>query len=162
VPPLISDFLSWLENTSWAAEIRQSLWLYPALEIVHILGIVILVGAALMFDLRLLGFSKSLPVSGLARHLLPWSQRALLLIIPSGILLFMTNAVTLGADPTFWLKITLLLIAALNVLIFHQIIFKPPTDRKSHGELPFSARISACVSIAVWIAIIACGRLLAY
>ncbi len=159
---MISDFLSWLENTSWAAGIRQSLWLYPALEIVHILGIVILVGAALMFDLRLLGFSKSLPVPGLARHLLPWSQRALLLIIPSGILLFMTNAVTLGADPTFWLKISLLVIAALNVLVFHRIIFKPHIERKSHGELPFSARICACVSIVIWIAIIACGRLLAY
>lgn len=157
----MSNCLNWLENTSWAIGIRQSLWLYPALEIVHITGITILVGAAFMFDVRLLGFSKNLPVSGLSRHLLPWSRRGLLLIIPSGILLFITNAKTLGTDPTFWLKMILLVVAALNVLVFHRFIFKPHTDG-TQRQFPFSAKISALVSITVWIAIIACGRLLAY
>jgi hypothetical protein len=161
VPLFISDLLSWLENTALAATIRQSLWLYPALEIVHITGIVILVGAAFMFDLRLLGFSKSLSIFGLSRHLLPWSRKALLLVIPSGILLFMTNSKTLGIDPTFWLKMTLLIIAALNVLVFHKLLFKPKSDVQNQ-ELPFSTKISALVSITVWVAIIACGRLLAY
>ncbi|MFA6084614.1 DUF6644 family protein [Mucilaginibacter sp.] len=158
----MSQFLDWLENTSWADGIRQSIWLYPALEIVHITGIVVVVGAAFMFDLRLLGFSKSLQLSGLSRHLLRWSARGLLLVIPSGMLLFITNAKALGADPTFWLKMILLVIAALNVLVFHELIFKQHVNRKIQGELPFVARISAFVSIVVWIAIIACGRLLAY
>jgi len=161
VPLFISDLLSWLENTALAAAIRQSLWLYPALEIVHITGIVILVGAAFMFDLRLLGFSKNLSIFGLSRHLLPWSRKALLLVIPSGILLFMTNSKTLGIDPTFWLKMTLLIIAALNVLVFHKLLFKPKSDFQTQ-ELPFSTKISALVSITLWVAIIACGRLLAY
>ncbi|MDB5012531.1 MAG: hypothetical protein JWQ25_733 [Daejeonella sp.] len=158
----ILQFLIWVENTSWAVGIRQSLWLYPALEIVHLTGIVILVGAAFMFDLRLLGFSKSLPTAGLANHLLPWSRSGLLLIIPSGILLFTTNAKTLGFDPTFWLKMILLAVAVLNVLVFHRFILKPHFEHSKMKELPFSARISACISIMVWIAIIACGRLLAY
>lgn len=55
---MISTTLQWLEDTSWAVAIRQSIWLYPALEILHITGIVLLVGPAFMFDLRLLGFSK--------------------------------------------------------------------------------------------------------
>lgn len=142
-----------------AAGIRQSLWLYPALEIVHIVGIVLLVGAAFMFDLRLLGISKDLPVSGLSRHLLPWSRRGLWLIIPSGILLFSTNAKSLIIDPTFGLKMGLLVLAAVNVLIFHRFIFP---EHGNHNELPASAKISAFVSILVWISIIACGRLLAY
>ena len=158
----MSQFLDWLENTSWAGGIRQSIWLYPALEIVHITGIVIVVGAAFMFDLRLLGFSKNLQLSGLSRHLLRWSARGLLLVIPSGILLFITNAKALDADPTFWFKMILLVIAALNVLVFHEFIFKRHVNLKIQGELPFAARISAFVSIVVWIAIIACGRLLAY
>lgn len=161
MPSFISDLLSYLENTALAVAIRQSLWLYPALEIVHITGIVILVGAAFMFDLRLLGFSKSLSVFGLSHHLLPWSRRALLLVIPSGILLFMTNSKTLGIDPTFWLKMTLLIIAAINVLIFHKFLLKPDLNNQTQ-KLPFSTKISALVSISVWIAIIACGRLLAY
>lgn len=157
---IFPEYLDWLEKTSWAADIRQSLWLYPALEIVHILGIVMLVGPAFMFDLRLLGFSRSLPVAGLSTHLLPWSRRGLLLIIPSGVLLFITNAKTLGNDPVFWLKMGLLLVAGLNVFIFHNFILRLNTH--IGGELRFSAKISACVSIIVWISVIACGRLLAY
>ncbi|WAC13570.1 DUF6644 family protein [Dyadobacter pollutisoli] len=159
---MVLENLEWLEKSSWAVGIRQSLWLYPALEIVHIIGIVMLVGAAFLFDLRLLGYSKNLPVTGLARHLLPWSQRGLILIIPSGILLFITNAKALGTDFTFWLKMTLLAVAALNVFIFHQFIYKKQGNTQTAQELPVSSKLSAFVSIIVWIAIIACGRLLAY
>lgn len=142
--------------------IRQSLWLYPALEIVHILGIVMLVGAAFLFDLRLLGFSRSLPVTALSKHLLPWSQRGLILIIPSGILLFITNAQALGVDPVFGVKVGLILFAALNVFVFHRFVYEPFKLRGGVGELPRSARVCGVVSIAVWVAVVACGRLLAY
>jgi hypothetical protein len=160
VPTQISDLLDWLENTDLADTIRQSLWLYPALEITHIIGITIVVGAALMFDLRLLGSSKDLPIPALSRHLLPWSRRGLWLIIPSGFLLFMTNATALGNDTVFWLKMILLIIAALNVLIFHKLIFK--REYFTDHPIPFTAKISALVSVIIWISIIACGRLLAY
>jgi len=156
----VLEFLDWLEKTSWAVGIRQSLWLYPALEIVHILGIVMLVGPAFMFDLRLLGFSRNIPFADLADHLLPWSRRALILIIPSGALLFITNANALGIDPTFWTKMALIGVAAVNVFIFHRFIFK--SHLKPNANLPAGARISACISIAVWVAVIACGRLLSY
>ncbi|WP_276345490.1 DUF6644 family protein [Daejeonella sp. JGW-45] len=156
----VARVADWLENTSWAAGIRQSLWLYPALEIVHIVGIVMLVGAAFMFDLRLLGFSRNLPLWGMSRHLLPWSRRGLWLIIPSGILLFMTNAKSLSTDPTFWLKIVLIIVAAVNVFIFHRFVFK--TDSGGQTELSPVSKVLAVVSIVVWIGVIACGRLLAY
>lgn len=155
-------WLEWLENTSIALSIRQSLWLYPTLEIVHILGIVLLVGAAFMFDLRLLGFSKELSVGGLSRHLLPWSQKGLYLIFPSGILLFMTNAKSLAINPIFWLKMGLLVIAGINVLIFHRFIFNKIIRLEKSHLLPNDAKIAAGISILVWIAIIACGRWLAY
>ncbi|TLU96929.1 hypothetical protein FEM55_03015 [Dyadobacter sediminis] len=154
--------LRWLERSSWAVHIRQSLWLYPALEIVHITGIALLVGAAFLFDLRLLGFSKNLPVRDLANHLLPWSRKGLWLIVPSGILLFITNAETLGKDPTFWLKMLLLAVAGLNALVFHQIVYPPKFRLQPEKQLPLSAKVSASISIMVWIAVIACGRLLAY
>lgn len=155
-------WLEWLEKSAWAVGIRQSLWLYPALEIVHILGIVVLVGAAFLFDLRLLGFARDLSVRGLSKHLLPWSQRGLLLIVPSGILLFLTNAQALGTDPVFWTKIALIAIAALNVFVFHRFVYKPFKRDDTVEELPPAARICAGVSILVWVAVVACGRLLAY
>ena len=163
MPFSVSYLLNWLEGSYVADQIRQSLWLYPALEIIHITGITVLVGAAFMFDLRLLGHSKSLSVSGLSRHLLPWSRRGLWLIVPSGILLFSTNAKALGDDVTFWLKMALLLAAGFNVLIFHRFIYpKFQDDSSGKGRIPRAAKISALVSILLWIAIISCGRLLAY
>lgn len=156
------DFLSWLENSSWASLIRQSLWMYPALEIIHIIGIVLLVGGALLFDFRLLGSSKNLPLSDISGHLLPWSRRGLILVIPSGLFLFITNAETLGVDPTFWLKMIMLIVGGLNALIFHKLVYKRQTDSKVSSGNSRYFKISALISIAVWITVITCGRLLAY
>jgi hypothetical protein len=160
----LSYSLNWLETSPLADLIRQSLWLYPALEIVHITGITVLVGAAFMFDLRLLGFSNALSVFGLSNHLLPWSRRGLWLIIPSGILLFMTNAKALVYDPTFQLKMLLLIVAGTNALIFQRFIYRLTNFDNIYngGQVPFPAKLSALISIFVWIAVIACGRLLAY
>lgn len=153
---------AYLENTSLAAAIRDSTWAYPILEIIHITGITLLVGAAFMFDLRLLGFSKDLPVMGLARHLLPWSRRGLALVIPSGLLLFITNAVALVDNPVFWLKMSLLAAAGLNALLFARKAASVRTGGQEQHTAPAGARIIAVLSMLLWIAVIACGRLLAY
>jgi hypothetical protein len=155
----IMGLLQWLENSSWASAIRQSQWLYPILEIVHITGIVLLTGAAILFDLRLLGFSKTVPITLLAHHLLSWSKRGLILVVPSGLLLFITNAKALGIDPVFWLKMSLIVLAGINALIFHKISF-----RKHDGSNESSAfmKLAGLLSIILWISVITCGRLLAY
>lgn len=152
---IMADWLQLLEHTSCAEAIRQSTWLYPCLEIVHITGIVLLVGPAFIFDLRLLGFSKHLPVDGLRHFLLSWSVRGLLLVIPSGILLFITNASTLGYDPVFWTKMILLILAACNAFVFRSL-------RNGGAASPAAVKVIAVLSLLLWIAIIACGRLLAY
>lgn len=151
-----------MENTSWATAIRQSLWLYPIIEIVHISGIVLLAGAAFMFDLRLLGCAKNLPVTRLASYLLPWSRKGLLFVVPSGILLFITNATTLGIDPTFQTKITLLILAGANAFFFHRFTFRSATSWNVRSSTPPAAKTAAILSIILWLSVIACGRLLAY
>ena len=138
---------------------RDGVWLYPVVEIVHIVGFTVLVGAVAMFDLRLLGFGRALPVQVLARHLLPWSWAALLLIVPSGLLMF-------GAQPelldnqVFLLKLALIGAAGGNALAFHT----GPWRTVAHwpARLPARARWHAALSLLLWIAVIACGRLLAY
>jgi hypothetical protein len=78
----------WLESTALATAMRHWLWLYPIVEIVHIAGFVVLVGGAAMFDLRLLGVSRRFPVTGMARHLLPWARASLVLVVPTGLMMF--------------------------------------------------------------------------
>jgi hypothetical protein len=160
---MLYTILEWLEATSLAVLIRRSAWFYPVLEIIHITGIVLLVGAAIMFDLRLLGFSRSISVSLLSRHVLPWSRKGLFyLVIPSGLLLFISNASTTGINPLFWLKMLLLLLALLNAIIFHKITFRTVKEWESGTVSDARAKAAAVFSITLWLSVIACGRLLAY
>jgi hypothetical protein len=87
-PPTGPAWLVWLEATGLAVAMRQWLWLYPIVEILHIISLAVFVGAAALFDLRLLGVSRTLPVTALASHLLPWARASLLLIVPSGLMMF--------------------------------------------------------------------------
>ena len=155
-------WLAWLEATRLAAAMRESLWLYPIVEIVHIVGFVVLVGAAVMFDLRLLGVSPALPASLMARHHLPWARAALLLVVPSGFLMFAAHATEFAANPAFRVKLILLALAGLNALAFHRGAFRSVAGWESHHAVPGSARAAAVVSLVLWIGVIAAGRLLAY
>ena len=100
--PQGAAWLVWLESSAVAVAMRQWLWLYPAVEVLHIAGIAALVGGAVMFDLRLLGVSRGLPVAALAAHLLTWSRVGLGLMAVSGALMFTATGVTTlivtGAD----------------------------------------------------------------
>jgi hypothetical protein len=115
-----------------------------------------------MFDLRLLGISRDLSVRGLARHLLPWSLAALLIIVPSGLLMFSAHAAEFIDNPAFLLKMTLLLLAATNAAAFHVGPFRSVASWDREFTAPHSARLHAGASLALGCGIIACGRLLAY
>lgn len=142
----------WIEASSLAAAIRQSTWLYPFIEIIHIVGIVLVAGGAMLFDIQLLSANRKRVTE--SRYLLLWSKRGLILAIPSGLLLFATNALALSNDPVFGLKLLLLLLAALNAWIFHVRVYLPAKWS--------AARVHAIASIILWVSIISCGRLLAY
>ncbi|WP_273029492.1 hypothetical protein [Massilia timonae] len=133
--------------------------MYPIVEIVHIVGFTVLVGAAAMFDLRLLGFGRALPVQALARHLLPWSWFGLLLIVPSGLWMFSTQPELL-ANGVFLLKLALIVAAGVNALVFHAGPWRGAAGWPAGA--PAWARLHAALSLLLWIAVIACGRLLAY
>jgi hypothetical protein len=154
--------LRWLESTPIAAAVRESPWLYPAIETAHIIGFVILVGAAAMFDLRLLGFSRRLPVDETARHVLPWSRASLLAVVPSGFLLFMSDATGTWANPAFRLKMILLLGAGTNALLFHRRTFRSAAGWNRDVPTPARAKAAAVASLLLWTGVIACGRLIAY
>jgi len=155
-------WLAWLETTAAATAMRQSLWLYPIVEILHIIGFVVLVGSAAMFDLRLLGRSRQLPVTGMERHLLPWARASVLLIVPTGGLMFVAHATEFAGNPAFRLKLILLVAAALNAAAFHLRPFRQVAEWDHGARAPLAARFAAGVSLMLWTGVIACGRLLAY
>jgi hypothetical protein len=160
--PAPSGALGALESSGLGQAMRQWLWLYPGVEVVHIVGIGLLFGSIVVLDLRLLGFSRSISVRRLARHVLPWTAGSFLLIIPSGLLMFTAHATEFIASPVFVLKMTLIMTAGLNAALFHTITWPAADAWDSGGMPPLSARAAGAISLVLWISVIACGRLLAY
>lgn len=151
-----------IEGSALGQAMRQWLWLYPAVEVVHIVGISLLVGSIVILDLRLLGVSRSLPLRRLAAHILPWSAASFALIVPSGGAMFVAHATDLMGNPVFALKICLILLAGANAGIFHAGVFRGAAQWDVDVMPPLGARMAAAASLLLWISVIACGRLLAY
>jgi len=155
-------WLRGLEGTGIAVAVRESAWLYPAVETLHIIGIIVLVGAAAIFDLRVLGVSPRVPVEEAARHLLPCSRAALLLVVPTGLLLFASHAPTVWANPAFRVKLALLATAGVNAYMFHRRPFWTVQAWNRDSPPPAGAKVHAAFSLAIWAGVVTCGRLIAY
>jgi hypothetical protein len=129
-------------------------WAYPALEVVHIVGIALLLGNLVLFELRVWGFGPELPVQALARLALRLSLLGFALVAASGLLMFAGQPEELLAGRVFVVKMGLVLLAGLNALWFHA--------RGSLQRLDRGARIQTAVSTGLWLAVIICGRWIAY
>jgi hypothetical protein len=151
-----------LAATPISNAMREGIWLYPIVEIVHIAGFSVLVGSVVLFDLRVLGFARTLPVSALGRHLLRCALASLVLAVPAGLLLFSAHPVELANNPVFLLKLTLIALAGLNALAFHLLPYRSVAGWDREQPAPPLARAGAALSILLWLGVISCGRLLAY
>ena len=134
--------------------IELSSWAYPVLEIVHILGIAMLLGNLVLLELRVFGRGKNLPVADLARLSLSLAAVGFTLAALSGVLMFSTRPAELLSNRAFTLKMVLLFTAACNASWFHA--------RQSLAKLDVTARALMVVSTLIWIAVVACGRWIAY
>lgn len=151
-----------IEMSALGVAMRQSLWLYPIVEIVHLTGIALLFGSIAILDLRLLGVSRAVQVTRLARHVLPWTAAAFLLIVPSGLMMFVAHASDFIRSDVFALKMGLILAAGTNAAVFHAGTFRGAAAWDVDRPPPAAARAAAGVSLVLWVSVIACGRLLAY
>lgn len=134
--------------------IELSSWGYPVLEIVHILGIAMLLGNLVLLELRVFGLGKNLPVADLARLSLGLAALGFSLAALSGVLMFGTRPAELLSNRAFTLKMVLLFTAACNAGLFHA--------RQSLEKLDFTARALMVVSTLIWVAVVTCGRWIAY
>ena len=156
--PQAAAWLVWLESSALAVAMRKWMWLYPGVEIVHITGIVALVGGAVLFDLRLLGLSRALPVATLSRHLLPWSRVGLGLVAASGALMFTAHATEWAENPVFRIKLVLIVLAGTNATILHSATTGARANRDIDPSALLSGRIAGGSSIVLWALVLLAGR----
>jgi len=157
----IIDSARALERTQLADFVRGSRYLYPVLESLHILGIALMVGAAIAMDLRLLGVARNVPVTTVAR-LLPLSHGGFALVAVTGVLMFFAIAFSVTTSVFAPWKFGLIAVAAINILVFHFGAYRNVTRWDVDKGTPVAAKVSAAVSATCWTGVIVCGRFLAY
>lgn len=154
---------NWISDSSVGTGIRESDNLFSAIETVHVLGIVAVVGTIAIVDLRLLGFAlEAVPVSEVVGPLVRITWLGFAVMLASGALLFWAEAAKLYGNTAFRLKLALLVLAAANAWAFHAIIYPRCAEWDADARTPAEARIAGLCSLALWSAIIACGRAIAY
>jgi hypothetical protein len=162
MPDMISICM-WVEETYVATTIRQSLWLFPIIETLHLFGIVLLVGATSALDLRLMGISmREQSVSKLAGRLLPWAWAGFLIQIVTGFLLFISEASRCYTNVAFRYKMLGILLAGVNAVVFHYTTYRSVRQWDESPVGPLGAKIAGFVSIILWFGIVAAGRWIAF
>jgi hypothetical protein len=157
------SFFEWLASTHYSVALHESLFMYPLIESTHVLALTLFVGLAVMLDLRLLGLTlKNVPVSEMLDRVLPWTKVGFVVMIVTGLLLFYAIPVRNYQNIFFRIKVLLLLLAGLNVWLFHTRVERRVADWDLDPVAPKGARVAALISLVLWAGIVVAGRMIAY
>ncbi len=161
--------LDWLSPTTLAAALeasalgawmRGSGWAYPVANLLHLLGLVLLIGPMLLLDLRLLGAGRQFRVPAVSATLTPWAVAGLLLLLPSGAMMFAADAGPLLDNSLLQIKLLLIATGIANALVFRWLWSASLDDWDSRAPAP--GRLQAALSALCWLAAGTLGRLIAY
>jgi hypothetical protein len=149
-----------VDGTAFALWAARDPLAYPVANVVHLLGLVMLVGGIGLLDLRLAGAFRAIPVMPLAAAVTPWGVCGLLLLVASGSVLFAADATALSGSQTFSLKLILLGLGLTNALLFRLWWQKrlPTWD----SSPPLAGRLMAVASLLMWLGVAGLGRWIAY
>ena len=147
-------FFQWCLKTSLAQAISQSMWGFAVLETVHLIGLVLVLGSIFVVDLRMLGFGVKQRVGPLARDVAPWGLAGFLLMLGSGVPMFMSAAVTYSGSFPFLVKMILLLAGIVMQIVIYRV--------SGFQEGSIRARLAACLSLLCWFGVAYAGRGIAF
>jgi hypothetical protein len=156
-------FFEWLSETPWSAGLHESEIAYSLIESFHVWSMCLFFGMTIMFDLRLLGWvMRSVPVSEVIRRLQPWTIAGFVIMVITGTLLVYAIPVRSYQNIFFRTKMLLLLLAGLNIFIFHSRVFPSVAKWDTDPVPPRPARLAGAFSLALWVGIVVSGRMIAY
>ncbi len=153
-----------LEQSGIGTTIASNEWMFPTIETIHVFALVTVIGAIAIMDLRLLGItSRNRTIKAVENDTIPVTWIGFAIAVVTGLLLFVSKATTYMANPYFLWKMGLMAIAGINMAIFHRIISKGVEDwGQPGGTVPFAAKFSGALSLAIWIIIPYCGRVIGF
>jgi hypothetical protein len=157
------QIFQYIDATRSSTALRESYYVFPIVEGTHVISLALSVGLVIWFDLRLAGWIlRDQPVSAVFRPIRPFMLAGFGLMFVSGGLLTWSLALRCYGSPFFWAKMIMLLLAGLNIAIYHFTIDRRQAVWDEAPIPPAQARIAGLVSLTLWVGIIAAGRLMAY
>ena len=160
---VIVQAAEWLEATWLSTAIRESIWVYPIVESIHVLTIALFLGLTAAMDARLLGAAlRETPVGVVMARLLPWIRLGFAVMAVTGVLLFAGTPVRFVSNVFFQIKLALLALAGLNVWLFHHRLYPTVHEWGGAARPPRHARLAGAASLVLWTLALATGRLIAY
>ena len=154
----LEQALTRLQDLSLPTQIRESDWMFPTIETVHVFALVLVVGTIMTVDLRLLGIAnKERPFSQVASEMLPWTWAAFAVAALAGMLMFSSKALTYYSNIPFRLKMICLLLAGINMVMFHWLGTRHLAAWDG-GRPPRAAQLAGGASLLLWATIVAAGR----
>jgi hypothetical protein len=151
-----------LEHSGLGAAIRQSAWAYPAANVGHIVALTVFAGAVAVMDARLLGAFSAAPAASVVRPARRLAVAGLLAMAATGFVLFTAEASHVALNRVFQVKAVLIAAGVLNALLVARATAEALEATPAGAALPGRVRLSAALSLAIWLAVAACGRLIAY
>jgi hypothetical protein len=148
-------FFQWCEASALGEAIRTSTWAFAVIESCHLLALAVIGGAVLIVDLRLLGLGlKDQRVADVARDAYPWMVGSLIVMLVTGVGLFLSEATKCYYSTPFWVKMTSLLLA----MVFAFTVRRRVTFADEGRVRPVWNRLVALVSLMLWFGVGAGGR----
>ena len=159
----LTGLMEWLQATSVAVFIHKTPWAFTTVELVHVIAVALVVGTIAIVDLRLIGFASARrPFTELSRAVLPYTWAAFVLAVAAGSLLFMSQATKYFASPVFWIKMSLIVLAGINMLIFELITARGAQKWNLDPTPPLPARLAGGISLACWALVVGFGRWISF
>ncbi len=151
---MLEPFFRWCEASAIGRAVAESVWAFPILEAVHLLGLCMLGGAVLVVDLRLLGAGLTgQSVARLSRYARPWLVAALVVMVLTGVPLFLSEAIKAYYNTSFWVKM-----CTLPVALTFTFAVRERVARREDPVPDALGRLVGAVSLALWFTVAAAGR----
>jgi len=160
--PALDPFVELIRSTRMSQLFRDEVgWLWPLCESLHFLGLILLIGAAGFFDLRLLGFMRGVPLRT-AKKFVPWAMVGFAVNLLTGLIFFISQPQQYATNLAMWLKVLFLLVAGINALLFETSFSDRLMALDPDADTPMSAKVIGGLSLAAWFAVLYFGRMLPY
>ena len=155
------SFAVWLKGTAVSELIRFYPWLWPICETIHFVGLALVIGIAGMFDLRLMGFFRRIPVSAV-KDLMPWAIAGFGMNLATGIVFFVGAPDQYVNNPAWWAKVFFIVIAGLNAMLFETTLGARVLSLGPGEPTPTSFKLVGAMSLVSWLGVLYWGRMLPF